>query len=78
MTQFRTVAEDGERISRVRITSGANALVSNGVRGNEDQDFVVMDDFLYGTPTAAPEPGSLGLLGFGFLALGLAGKVFRR
>jgi len=36
----------GEQISRVRVTSGATALVSNGVRSNENDDFVVMDDFL--------------------------------
>jgi hypothetical protein len=62
------VADAGERISRVRVTSGGNALISNGVRATEDVDFVVMDDFLYATPIAAPEPGSLSLLGFGFLA----------
>jgi hypothetical protein len=48
------------------------------VRGNGDNDFVVMDDFLYATPTAAPEPASLSLLGFGFLAFGLARKRLRR
>ena len=72
------IADAGERISRVRVTSGANALVSNGVRSNENDDFVVMDDFLYATPTAAPEPGSLSLLGLGFLAFGLALKGLRR
>ncbi len=64
------VADAGEQIARVRITSGANALVSNGVRGDENLDFVVMDDFLYATPTAAPEPGTWSLLGFGVLAFG--------
>jgi len=70
------VADAGERIARVRATSGGNALISNGLRANEDTDFVVMDDFLYATPTAAaaPEPGTLGLLGFGCLAFGLAHK----
>ena len=41
------VADAGETISRVRITSGANTLVSNGVLGNPTSDFVVMDDFLF-------------------------------
>jgi hypothetical protein len=72
------VADAGERIARVRVTSGGNALVSNGVRANEDTDFVVMDDFLYATPAAVPEAGSLSLLAFGCLAFGLAHKRFRR
>lgn len=50
------VANAGERIGRVRITTPLNFLVSNGVRDNEDHDFVVMDDFLYATPSAVPEP----------------------
>ena len=60
-------------ISRVRITSGLNTIVSNGVLGNLIDDVVVMDDFLYAEPSAAaiPEPSSLALLGFG-LAAGVA------
>ena len=50
------VANAGERIARVRITTPFNFLVSNGVRANETNDFVVMDDFLYATPAAVPEP----------------------
>ena len=76
------VANAGERIARVRITSGANTIVSNGVLGNQTDDLVVMDDFIYGTPTAAaaatPEPGSLSLLGLGIVAFGCARKKFRR
>jgi MYXO-CTERM domain-containing protein len=41
--------------------------VANGVLGNPNDDIVVMDDFIYATPTAVPEPGTalfgLGLLG---------------
>ncbi|MCU1238729.1 MAG: hypothetical protein JWP63_6696 [Candidatus Solibacter sp.] len=67
------VANAGEQISRVRITSGANTIVANGVLGDPNSDVVVMDDFLFATPAAAtiPEPGSLGLLGLGTLAFGL-------
>jgi hypothetical protein len=59
------VANAGERISRVRITTPLNFLKSNGVRDNEDHDFVIMDDFIYASPKAIPEPGTLvlGLLG---------------
>ena len=59
----------GERIGRVRITSGSTALgptdnPSGGV------DVVVMDDFLYAEPQrAVPEPVSLSLLAFGLLPL---------
>ena len=61
------VAGAGERIARVRITTPDNFLLSNGVRANEAHDFVVMDDFLYATPVAVPEPAAwaLALLGLG-------------
>ncbi len=56
------VADAGEEISRVRITSGANTLVSNGVLGNPTSDFVVMDDFLFAEPKAVvPEPSTLAM-----------------
>ena len=63
------VATAGEQIARVRITTPDNFLLSNGVRANEAHDFVVMDDFLYGTPAAVPEPGAwaMALLGLGAL-----------
>ena len=51
------VANAGEKINRVRLTMPENFLVSNFVRNNELVDFVVMDDFLYATPSAVPEPG---------------------
>ena len=60
----------GERISRVRLTSGLNTIVRNGVLGNLNDDVVVMDDFLYAEPL--PEPSSLALL-----ALGLFGCLAR-
>lgn len=61
------VADAGEKISRVRLTSGANAILSNGVRASEITDMVVMDDFLYAEPRAIPEPSSLALAGLGLL-----------
>ncbi len=63
------VATAGERIGRVRITTPENFLLGNGVRLNESHDFVVMDDFLYATPSLVPEPAAwaLALLGLGLL-----------
>ncbi len=40
----------GGTISLVRITSGLNTIVSNGVLGNPNDDVVAMDDFLYAEP----------------------------
>lgn len=62
------VANAGERISRVRLTSGLNTLISNGVLGNPTDDIVVMDDFLYAEPLqSVPEPSSLALLALALL-----------
>lgn len=62
-------ASAGERISRVRITTPNNFLISSGQLLNESNDFVVMDDFLYATPSLVPEPAAwaLALLGLGVL-----------
>ena len=67
LTFLGAVANSAERIARVRITTPLNFLISNGVRSSELIDFVVMDDFLFSTPTAIPEPGSLGAIGFGIV-----------
>ena len=51
----------GERIGRVRITSG-NALLAPNVNEGGGVDLVVMDDFIYAEPIAAaaiPEPATL-------------------
>jgi len=69
------VVSDGS-IARVRITSGSNTIVANGVVGNQIDDIVVMDDSLYAEPlhvTAVPEPSV-----FALTALGLVGLVARR
>ena len=72
LTFLGGVANAGERISRVRITSGQNTLVSNGTLGNPNDDVVVMDDFLYAEPAElqrVPEPPTIALLTFGLLAI---------
>jgi hypothetical protein len=74
------VAGAGERISRVRITSGLNTIVANGVLGNPNDDVVVMDDFLYAEPllsVTVPEPPSFALVALGLLGC-LAGMRRRK
>lgn len=69
---FLGATVSGSSIGRVRITSGSNTIVSNGVLGNLIDDVVVMDDFLYAEPlqvTAVPEPSSVALTAFGLLGL---------
>lgn len=61
-------------VARVRITSGLNTIVSNGILGNPDDDVVAMDDFIYGEPQAAvnavPVPATALLLATGLTVLG--------
>jgi hypothetical protein len=60
----------GERIGRVRITSGNTALGPTDNPGSEI-DVVVMDDFLYAEPQRVPEPASLALLLLGVTLISL-------
>jgi len=62
----------GEKVSRVRITSGSTSL---GSSDNSLADVVVMDDFIYAEPQAAPEASSLMLTCAG---VGLIGLMLRR
>ncbi len=66
------VVSDGV-IGRVRIISGSNTIVANGVLGNPTDDVVAMDDFLYAEPLqaqvqAVPEPSVLALSAIGLLS----------
>ena len=63
----------GEKVSRVRITSGNAALGPND--NPIGTDVAVMDDFLYAEPQGVPESSSLMLLAAG---LGLIGLIRRR
>lgn len=77
LTFLGIIDTDGQTIERVRITSGLNTIVSNGVLGNPNDDVVVMDDFIYGEVGAAtvPEGSSVLLAG---LALPIIGGVILR
>lgn len=65
------LADAGERIARVLITTGNTA---GGPTQNANTDVVLMDDFLYSEPQAVPEPAILGLLAVGLTALAVRAK----
>ena len=71
---FLGVQFDDAFIGRVRITTGKAAL---GPNDGGAVDVVAMDDFIYGEPTAVPEPSTLLLLGLGVSAA-LGGARRRR
>jgi hypothetical protein len=52
------LANAGERIARVRITTGNGPLGPTDQNGNP-ADVAVMDDFLYSEPIAIPEPSTI-------------------
>jgi hypothetical protein len=70
------LANAGERVARVRITTGNSALGPTDQNG-DNVDVVVMDDFLYPEPGAVPEPACIGLAMVG-LMIGTAMRSRRR
>jgi hypothetical protein len=67
---FLGIAFDaGERVARVRITSGNTAL--GPTDSPPSVDVVVMDDFLFAEPRIIPEASTLILLGFGLVIVGM-------
>ena len=62
LTFLGGVAAGLEQIARVRITTPDNFLLANGERANEVTDFVIMDDFIYASPAAVPEPEAWAML----------------
>jgi len=67
---FLGVAFDSPVVSRVRITSGNQALGPSTTG-----DVVAMDDFIYAeTVSTVPEPSSLAIFGFGAVGLCIASR----
>lgn len=63
------VADAGEKIGKVRITTGNGVLLANGSFSAGTTEGVVMDDFIYAEPQAVvPAPGTLALFAAGGLA----------
>lgn len=63
------LADGGEQIARVRITSGISPLLGHGSYGPNPTEGVAMDDLIYAEPQAVvPTPGTALLLGAGCLA----------
>ena len=69
------IFDAGERIARVRITTGTTAL---GPADGPGVDVVVMDDFLFAEPRAILEPTILWLVGVALIGLGLVRRRRRR
>jgi hypothetical protein len=65
----------GEKIGRIRITSGN---VAPGPDDGPGSDVVMMDDFLYSEPQPIPEPTSMLLFGTGLAGLGFAVRSRRK
>lgn len=74
LTFLGVIDTEGQTIERVRITSGLNTIVSNGVLGNPNDDVVVMDDFIYGEVVAVTVPEASPALLVG-LALPMVGAA---
>lgn len=73
------IFDAGERIARVRITTGTAPLsgIANDNPGS-GIDLVAMDDFLYSEPLQVPEPATWTLFGSSAMTLVMAGAVQRR
>jgi hypothetical protein len=71
------VANAGERIARVRITTGNSDLGPPEATGSR-VDVVAMDDFIYSEPNAVPEPTSSVLAGIAALSAAGWSKLRRR